>query len=138
MEEAKILIVDDDPDIVEALKMTLEANNYKVFTAANGTEGLRQVKAVNPDLIILDVMMDTITEGFQVSYQLRNPDPNSEYAPYSKIPILILTAIVEKKRMKFSPQADGDFLPVDDFVEKPIRPQVLLEKVKKLLAKKAS
>lgn len=138
MEEAKILIVDDDPDIVEALKMTLEANNYKVFTAANGTEGLKQVKAVNPDLIILDVMMDTITEGFQVSYQLRNPDPNSEYAPYSKIPILILTAIVEKKRMKFSPETDGDFLPVDDFVEKPIRPQVLLEKVKKLLAKRGA
>lgn len=135
MEEAKILIVDDDPDLVEALKMTLEANNYKVFTAANGTEGLKQVKAVNPDLIILDVMMDTITEGFQVSYQLRNPDPNSEYAPYVKIPILMLTAIVEKKRMKFSTQTDGEFLPVDDFVEKPIRPQVLLEKVKKLLSK---
>ncbi|MBM4329981.1 MAG: response regulator [Deltaproteobacteria bacterium] len=135
MEEVKILIVDDDPDIVEALKMTLEANHYKVHTAANGTEGLKQVKAVNPDLIILDVMMDTITEGFQVSYQLRNPDPNSEYAKYSKIPILMLTAIVEKKRMKFSTKADGDFLPVDDFVEKPIRPQVLLEKVKKLLNK---
>jgi len=135
MEDAKILIVDDDPDIAEALKMTLEANRYKVYTAANGTEGLKQVKAVKPDLIILDVMMDTITEGFQVSYQLRNPDPQSEYAPYSKIPILMLTAIVEKKRMKFSTQADGDFLPVDDFVEKPIRPQVLLEKVKKMLEK---
>ena len=133
MEEAKILIVDDDPDIAEALKMTLEANHYKVHTAANGTDGLKQVKAVKPDLIILDVMMDTITEGFQVSYQLRNPDPKSEYAAFSKIPILMLTAIVEKKRMKFSTQADGDFLPVDDFVEKPIRPQVLLEKVKNLL-----
>ena len=86
MEEAKVLIVDDDPDIVEALKMTLEANRYKVYTAANGTEGLKQVKAVKPDLIILDVMMDTITEGFQVSYQLRNPDPKSEYAPYSQDP----------------------------------------------------
>ena len=135
MDEAKVLIVDDDPDIVEALKMTLEANRYKVFTAANGTEGLKQVKAVKPDLIILDVMMDTITEGFQVSYQLRNPDPKSEYAPYSKIPILMLTAIVEKKHMKFSAQKDGDFLPVDDFVEKPIRPQVLLEKVKKMIKK---
>jgi CheY-like chemotaxis protein len=135
MEEAKILIVDDDPDIVEALKMTLEANHYKVYTAANGTEGLRQVKAVDPDLIILDVMMDTITEGFQVSYQLRNPDPKSEYVKYSQIPILMLTAIVERKHMKFSTKADGDFLPVDDFVEKPIRPQVLLEKVKKLLKK---
>ncbi len=135
MEEAKILIIDDDPDIVEALKMTLEANRYKVFTAANGTEGLKQVKAVKPNLIILDVMMDTVTEGFQVSYQLRNRDPKSEYAPYSNIPILMLTAIVEKKHMKFSPGTDGDFLPVDDFVEKPIRPQVLLEKVKKMLAK---
>lgn len=135
MEEAKILIVDDDPDFVEAMKMILEANNYKVSTAANGTEGLRQVKAVNPDLIILDIMMDTITEGFQVSYQLRNPDPKSEYAQYSKIPILVLTAIVEKKHMKFSTKTDGDFLPVDDFVEKPIRPQMLLEKIKNLLKK---
>jgi len=135
MEETKILIVDDDPDIVEALKMTLEAHHYIVYTAANGTEGLRQVKVVNPDLIILDVMMDTITEGFQVTYQLRNPDPKSEYAPYSKIPILMLTAIVEKKHMKFSTKTDGDFLPVDDFVEKPIRPQVLLEKLKKMLNK---
>ena len=100
---------------------------FPIFTALT--------KAVNPDLIILDVMMDTITEGFQVSYQLRNPDPKSEYAKYSKIPILMLTAIVEKKQMKFSTQKDGDFLPVDDFVEKPIRPQVLLEKVKKLLKK---
>jgi len=135
MAEAKILIVDDDPDIVEALKMTLEANHFQVFTAANGTEGLKQVKAVKPNLIILDVMMDTITEGFQVSYQLRNPDPKSEYAPYSQIPILMLTAIVEKKHMKISTKTDGDFLPVDDFVEKPIRPQVLLEKVNKLLKK---
>jgi CheY-like chemotaxis protein len=135
MEEAKILIVDDDPDIVEALKMTLEAHHYQVYTAANGTEGLRQVKAVTPDLIILDVMMDSITEGFQVSYQLRNPDPKSEYTPYSKIPILMLTAIVEKKHMKFSTKTDGDFLPVDDFVEKPIRSQVLLEKIKKMLNK---
>ena len=135
MDGAKILIVDDDPDIVESLKMTLEANRYEVYTAANGQEGLIQVKSVKPDLIILDVMMDTITEGFQVSYQLRNPDPKSEYSKYSKIPILMLTAIVEKKHMKFSTKADGDFLPVDDFVEKPIRPQVLLEKVKKMLKK---
>ena len=135
MADVKILVVDDDPDIVEALRMTLESNHYIVHTAANGTEGLRLVKSVNPDLIILDVMMDTITEGFQVTYQLRNPDPKSEYAPYSKIPILMLTAIVGKKGMNFSSQKDGDFLPVDDFVEKPIRPQVLLDKVNKLLHK---
>jgi CheY-like chemotaxis protein len=135
MEQAKILIVDDDPDIVEALKMTLEASKYKVFTAANGTEGLKQVKSVKPDLIILDVMMDTVTEGFQVTYKLRNPDPASEYAPFSKIPILMLTAIGEKTHMKFSAKTDGEYLPVEDFVEKPIRPQVLLDKVKKLMGR---
>lgn len=135
MDQAKILIVDDDPDIVEALKMTLEAHQYQVFTAANGTEGLKQVKAVKPDLIILDVMMDTVTEGFQVTYQLRNSDPKSEYAPFSKTPILMLTAIADRKQMKFNTKKNGDFLPVDDFVEKPIRPQVLLEKVRKMIAK---
>ncbi len=135
MEEAKILIVDDDADIVEALQMTLEASNYKVFTASNGTEGLKQVKVVNPDLIILDVMMGSVTEGFQVSYKLRNPDPKSEYAPFSKIPILMLTAIGEKTHMHFSKKTDGDYLPVDDFAEKPIRPQVLIAKVKKLIGR---
>lgn len=135
MEQAKILIVDDDPDIVESMKMILEANRYQVYTAANGTEGLQQIKTVKPDLIILDVMMDNVTEGFQVSYQLRNPDPQSEYAQFSKIPIMMLTAIEEKKQMKFSLAKDGDYLPVDDFVAKPVRPQVLLDKVKRLLAK---
>ena len=60
----KILIVDDDPDIVEAMRMVLEAQNFEVHSAVNGTDGLKKVKAVNPDLIILDVMMDQLTEGF--------------------------------------------------------------------------
>ncbi|RLI03490.1 response regulator [Candidatus Bathyarchaeota archaeon] len=133
MENPKILVVDDDPDIVETMRIVLEANSYQVFTAGSGAECLNKIKEVDPDLIILDVMMDTLTDGFQVSYQLRNPDPNSEYAKYAKIPILMVTGIGEKTKMKFSPQTDGDYLPVDDFVEKPIQSQVLLEKVRKLL-----
>ena len=131
----KILVVDDDPDTVKFINIMLSRLGYQAISATSGMEALERVQVEHPDLIILDVMMDTITEGFQVTYQLRNPDPKSEYAPYAKIPILMLTAIVEKKRMKFSTPADGDFLPVDDFVEKPIRPQVLLEKVKKMLNK---
>jgi len=127
----KILIVDDDPDIVESMKLTLEVYGYETFEASNGKEGLEKLKEVNPDLIILDVMMDGDTEGFHVAYKLRTPDP--EYAAYSKIPILMLTAIGKVKRMSFSPETDGDYLPVDDFVEKPISPHVLVEKVKKLL-----
>ncbi|MFH1123273.1 MAG: response regulator [Pseudomonadota bacterium] len=133
MEKPKILVIDDDPDVVESIRITLEANNYQVFSAGNGMEGLILTKEIFPDLIILDVMMDSITEGFQVSQQLRSRDPQSEYRAYSKIPILMLTAISEKMHMKFSPKDDEDYLPVDEFMEKPIRFGALLQKVKALI-----
>ena len=135
MGKPKIVTIDDDPDVREVLRITLEANNYEVYGASNGTDGLRIIKEVHPDLIILDVMMDTITEGFQVSYQLRSQDPKSEYQAFSKIPIIMLTGISQKMDMKFSPEKDGEYLPVDEFVEKPIRVESLAEKVKKLLKK---
>lgn len=127
----RILIIDDDPDIVEALRLTLQGN-YEVFAAASGQEGLRKVREVEPDLIILDVMMETQTEGFQVSLALRSRAPGSEYAAHAKVPILVLTAIHQKTPLRFAP--DSDYMPVDDFVEKPVKPGVLLAKVKKLLA----
>ena len=135
MEKPKILVIDDDPDLVESMRITLEANDYQVFSAGNGPEGLSLTKEVFPDLIILDVMMDSITEGFQVSRQLRSRDPQSEYRAYSKVPILMLTGISEKMHMKFSPEEDEDYLPVDEFMEKPIRFETLLEKVKTLIQK---
>jgi CheY-like chemotaxis protein len=135
MRKAKIVTIDDDPDILDVLRITLEANNYEVHAASNGAEGLRVIKRVRPDLIILDVMMDTVTEGFHVSYELRDKDPKSEYREFSKIPIIMLTSISQKMGMKFSPEKDGEYLPVDEFVEKPIRVESLLEKVKKLLPK---
>ena len=135
MEKPKILVIDDDPDLVESIRIALEANHYDVSSAANGTEGLRLIKEIHPDLIILDVMMNTITEGFQVLQQLRSHDPQSEYSSYSTIPILMLTVVSQKMHMEFSPQADGDYLPVDEFVDKPIRIEALLEKVRKLIQK---
>jgi CheY-like chemotaxis protein len=133
MAHEKILIVDDDPDLVEVIRLTLEANDYQVFSAASGAEGLEKVKEINPDLIILDVMMDYTTEGFQVSLQLRSPDPKSEYAAYSNIPILMLTALHSTTSLRFAP--DEDYLPVDDFVEKPLQPSALVQKVESLLRK---
>lgn len=135
MEKHKIVIIDDDPDLVEGMTIILEANNYDVRSAGNGSEGLGLIKEIHPDLIILDVMMDTITEGFQVSRQLRNQDPESEYRLYSNIPILMLTAISQKMHMEFSPSDDGDYLPVNEFVDKPIRFEALLEKIKNLIQK---
>lgn len=133
MEKPKILLVDDDPDVGELVRITVEANGYQFYRAANGPEGLKMVKEIRPDLIILDVMMDTITEGFQVSYQLRSNDPKSEYREFSQIPIIMMTGISQKMHMKFSPDQDGDYLPVDDFIEKPVRVDPLLEKIRKLL-----
>jgi CheY-like chemotaxis protein len=89
----KILIIDDDPDLTQVMRLTLEGRGYQVYSAASGTEGLEKVKEIHPDLIILDVMMDYTTEGFQVSPKLRNPAEDSEYQPYRDIPILILTAL---------------------------------------------
>mgnify|MGYP000005848168 CR=1 FL=1 len=133
MEKPKILLIDDDPDVVELIKIALEANGYQFYRAANGTEGLKMVKEIRPDLIILDVMMDTTTEGFQVSYQLRSKDPKSEYREFSQIPIIMMTGIAQKMQMKFAPEQDGDYLPVDEFLEKPVRVDPLLEKIRKLL-----
>ena len=131
MADKKILIVDDDPDLVEVMRLTLETAGYQVFSAASGAEGLAKVKEIEPDLIILDVMMDYTTEGFQVTLNLRSPDPTSEYAAYRQIPILMLTALHTTTELRFKP--DDDYLPVDDFVEKPLEPGALLEKVEKLL-----
>lgn len=128
---AKILIVEDDPDMVAALRMPLEAEGYEVHIASSGEEGLQKVKEIVPDLIILDVMMETTTAGFQVSLQLRSPDPKSEYAAYRHIPILMLTAIHTTTSLRFGP--DEAYLPVDDFVDKPIEPDVLLKKVRALI-----
>ncbi|MBN1179660.1 MAG: response regulator transcription factor [Anaerolineae bacterium] len=126
----KILIIEDDPDMVTALRLPLEANGYELAFASTGKEGLEKVKEVEPDMIILDVMMETTTAGFQVSLELRSPEPDSEYAAYREVPILMLTAIHTTTSLRFGP--DEAYLPVDDFVDKPVDPDVLLEKVRAL------
>ena len=130
MGQVKILIIDDDPDITEAMKIVLENQSYAVSKAKDGQEGMEQVKASLPDLIILDVMMNTMREGFLVSRELKaNPD-------YKHIPILMLTAAKEKTGLDFKPAAgDEAWLPVEDFLDKPVTKEVLLEKVGALLDK---
>jgi CheY-like chemotaxis protein len=128
---AKILMIDDDPDIVTAIRIPLEASGYDFFVASSGSEGLEKVKEVKPDLIILDVMMETATEGFQLAHRLRDRSPDSEYAEYSGIPILMLTAIHTTTPLRFAP--DEDYLPVDAFLDKSADPDQLLSKVAELL-----
>lgn len=132
MANEKVLVIDDDPDLVEVVRLVLEASGYQVFSAINGTRGLEMVKEIDPDIIILDVMMDYTTEGFQVTLALRSPDPASEFVGYRDTPILMLTAIHSTTSLRFTPEED--YLPVDDLVEKPIEPGDLVAKVKALLA----
>jgi CheY-like chemotaxis protein len=130
---AKILIIDDDPDILTAVRMSLEPQGYEVVEARSGKEGIEVLKNNTPDLIILDVMMETKTEGFQLALKLRSPDPGSEYANFKDIPILMLTAIHSTTPLKFEP--DIDYLPVELFVDKPIDPDDLVNKVDYLLTR---
>lgn len=127
-----VLIADDDPDIVEVVRTVLEASGFDVDSAPNGQECLRKVRLRKPDALILDVMMTTETEGFHVAYEIRR-DP-----ALRDLPILMLTAIEQKTGMKFSPDQDEDYLPVEAFVPKPIEPDELVERVKQLIAKPAA
>jgi CheY-like chemotaxis protein len=127
----KILIIDDDPDIVEAMKVVLESKNYEVAIAKSGKEGLQRARQLKPDLIILDVMMESVDKGFEVARDLKE-DNNCK-----DIPILMLTAIKEKIGLGFEKEAgDPEWLPVDDYCEKPLEPGKLIEKVEMLLKRK--
>jgi CheY-like chemotaxis protein len=128
MEQAKILIVDDDPDITEVMKLVLENEGYSVGSAYDSKKALDSVKADKPNLIILDVMMNTTREGFIFSRELKNnPD-------WKDIPILMVTAIKEKTGIDFKEVAgDETWLPVEEFLDKPIKPDVLVAKVRELL-----
>lgn len=126
----KILIIDDDPDLVLAARMPLEQAGYEVFSAGTQEEGLAAVDTIKPDLIILDVMMDTHTAGFQLAQKLHGAGANPEH---QAIPILMVTAVHQTTPLRFSP--DDDYLPVDAFIDKPIDPKTLLAQVSTLLQK---
>lgn len=126
----KILVVDDDVDIREAARAVLESAGYQFVGASNGEEGLEKARQEKPDLIILDVMMKTFTEGFHIAHKIRRDEALKD------TPIIVLSAIGEKSGFEFSPETDEDYLPVDIFIDKPFDPEDLLEKVSKLLAQK--
>jgi len=130
MGSAKILIVDDDQDIRDSLQAILESRDYSVATAANKDEGMEKAKADKPDLFILDVMMVTWQDGFDLARELKQ-DPQ-----FKDTPILMSTGVKEKTGIDFKASAgDDEWLPVEGFLEKPVQPDVLLAEVEKLLSK---
>ena len=127
MATKKILIIDDDIDLVEAMRLTLESAGFEVIDAQDGKKGLEKIASGSPDLVILDVMMGTQDEGFHVAYQIKNNPDTSD------IPVIMLTAVGQETGFSFNKEKDEDFLPVNEFLEKPIDPDTLIELVKKNL-----
>ena len=134
-EKHKILIIEDDRDLVEAIVLILKSKEYQVIIAYNTEIGAKMIKEEKPDLIILDVMFGSKgkTKGFDLAVRVRQDKsmPN--------VPILMLTSINEVYPcFDFSPDTDKEFLPVDEFINKPAQPDELIEKVEKLLKVKTS
>jgi DNA-binding response OmpR family regulator len=129
----KILVVDDDPDILEAINLILESQGYKVVTARDGVEGLAALKAEKPELMILDLLMPKM-DGFAVCKELQDP----RWAKYKDIPILILTSVREEASRRRYELETGLELDVDDYVEKPVSPDTLLERVGSLIKRRGS
>ncbi|MBN1632749.1 MAG: response regulator [Ignavibacteria bacterium] len=119
-----IAVIDDDPDIREASLLVLNSKGYEVVLGTNPKEGYEIVKKQNPDLIILDVMMDEPDDGFFLAQKFRREG--------IKTPIIMYTSISKTVGMDFGV---SEMVPVDDFVEKPISPDTLIQKVEKLLKK---
>jgi len=126
----KVLIVDDEVDFVEINKAALENKGYQVIPAYNGEEGVKKALEEKPDIVILDVMMTTKTEGFDVARELR------KHKEMQDTPIIMLTAIRERMDIKWKIQPDKEWLPVTEFLEKPVPPDKLIEKVEEMLRKK--
>jgi len=124
---AKILLIDDDPDFVLINRTILESAGYVVDAANDPDTGWKKIQSWQPNLICLDVMMPNGTEGFHFAQKVRR-DPATRH-----MPIIMITSLHEYTDLRFSKE-DGDFLPVDEFVEKPIKNEDLLTKVKTLLS----
>ncbi len=128
---AKVLIVDNDPDILDAVTIILQSEGYKVVTARNGAEGLARLKAEEPDLMILDLLMPNM-DGFAVSRQLRTP----QWAKYRDTPVLLLTSVREEASRRRYERQTGIHLDKEGYLEKPVAPEDLLDRVRRLLSKK--
>jgi len=125
----KVLMIDDDPEFVDAISNLLDAKGYQVHTASNGKDGVAMAKAEDPDIILLDVMMTTKHEGFDVARELHE-DPRAKDTP-----IIMMTGIRKEMNLPFGFEPDERWLPVKRVLEKPVKPEVLLKAIEENIRK---
>jgi len=119
----KVLVIDDDNDFVESVVNLLEARGYTVTAASNGKDGVEKAKAKKPDLILLDVMMTTKDEGFNVARQLQATEG------VKGTPVIMVTGVRKEMNLPFGFEPDETWLPVKQILEKPVKPESLLSAI---------
>ena len=125
----KVLMIDDDQEFVEAITNVLDAKGYDVVSANDGKDGVAKAKKERPDIILLDVMMTTKSEGFDVAREM-SKDPNLKGTP-----VVMLTGIRREMNLPFGFEPDEDWLPVKAVLEKPVKPEVLLKTIEENIKK---
>jgi two-component system alkaline phosphatase synthesis response regulator PhoP len=127
---ARVLVVDDDPDMRLAIASVLKSRSYEVIEAGDGYEALKKLREEKPDIMLLDLLMPGM-DGFGVVKELGDSDKKG----YPDIPVLVITSVREEASQRRYELELGRKLAVDDYIEKPIEPFVLLQRVEKLLSK---
>jgi len=133
-DKAKVLVIDDDADVLDAMALLLESRGYDVLTAATPEDGSRQLEEARPDVVVLDVMMPEGTEGFHWVWKIRqHADP-----VLREVPVIVVTSIHSTTKFRFHPgDADesGSYLPVQGLLDKPVDPDKLAEKIENILGR---
>lgn len=131
--KGKILVIDDDPDFLKLVSMMLESGEYIVITAKNPQEGKEKLFAEKPDLILLDIMMDSLFDGFSLCHDIKTSE---DFREFREIPIIFCSAVKEMTGSRFNlgPDEQGLVGP-DDYIDKPVQPDDLLSRIEKLLTK---
>ena len=131
--KAKILVIDDDPDFTDAVTPILESALYDVVTASNPEEGKEKIFSEKPDLILLDIMMDSLFDGFSLCHAIKT---SKEYKDFNNTPIIFVSAVKEKtgSRFQFNVQEQGMIGP-DDYIDKSVKPDDLTARIERLLKK---
>lgn len=128
---AKILVIDDDPDFRKVISLTLESKSYNIVTARNPLEAREKLLAEKPDLILLDIMMDSIFDGYSLCHEIKTSE---KFHELRNTPIIFISAVKEKagSRLTFNPGEQGLTGP-DDYIDKPPQPEDLFNRIEKLL-----
>ena len=130
-EPAKVLVIDDEQAFLDSMQAILESASYQFVAALDPKTGLEMVKSEKPDIILLDIMMDTLFDGFSLCHTLK---ADRQYKAFHKTPIIFVSAVkdIAGSRFAFDTSAYGQRGP-DDYIDKPIDPEYLLERIERLL-----